>query len=131
MPIRDFTELDVWKVGHQFRLEIYKVTKVFPSDEKFGLTSQLRRASSSFTANIAEGFGRHTSKDQEHFYVQAHGSIFECRDHLILARDLEYISQEQFSDLYHHAERIHRLMYRFLEAHRVRRTSSIENRISK
>ncbi len=125
LHVRDFTDLVVWQKGHKFRLGVYKVSKVFPAEEKYGLKSQVRKSASSFTANIAEGFGRVTLKDQEHFYVQANGSLFESRDHLILARDLGYISPEVFSLLDAEAHELHRIMNGFLRAHRARRTSGV------
>lgn len=129
--IQDFTDMEVWQIGREFRLRVYIETKKFPSEERYGLTSQLRRAASSFTANIAEGFGRYTLKDQEHFYVQASGSLFECRDHLTLALDLKYMSKDEFLQLYELANRLHRLMNGLFRAHRARRTSDIGHRASK
>jgi four helix bundle protein len=128
--IRDFTDLKVWQEGRKFRLQVYTITKTFPAEERYGLTSQMRRAASSFTANIAEGFGRQSSKDQERFYVQAHGSMFECRDHLTLALDMRYIDEECFKNLYEAANRLHRLMNGLLRSHQARRTSDVGNRAS-
>ena len=68
--INDFYDLDAWKESHKLVIQIYKIIKSLPSDEKYGVIDQLRRASSSITANIAEGFGRYTFKDKIHFYYQ-------------------------------------------------------------
>lgn len=97
--IRHFTDLFAWQKNHRVVLEVYRLTKVFPRDEMFGLTSQLRRAASSITANIAEGFGRYTAPDKMRFYVQARGSSTELQNHIILAHDLGYITDDQFNKL--------------------------------
>ncbi len=72
-------------------MEIYKVTKNFPEEEKFGLTSQLRRAVASVTANIAEGFERFHFNDKVRFYLQSRGSVAEVQNFLLLAKDLNFI----------------------------------------
>lgn len=94
--MQDFTKLQVWQKAHQFTLGIYKITKDFPTEEKFGLTSQLRRASCSIGSNLAEGCGRTTNKELARFTAIAQGSAFEARYQLILAQDLNYISTERF-----------------------------------
>ncbi len=97
--IRHFTDLIVWKKSHEFVKLVYKITEHFPPTEQFGLTSQLRRAASSITANIAEGYGRYHYKDKLRFFYQAKGSNTESQNHLILAFDLGYINQEDFNKL--------------------------------
>ena len=92
---KDFTDLRVWQSCHTLVLLTYKDTKSFPRDELFALVSQMRRAAVSVTSNIAEGFGRFTSKDKEHFYVMASGSLHELKNQYIIANDLGYISTEQ------------------------------------
>lgn len=91
--MQDFRKLKVWEKAHAFTLVVYRVTKMFPADEKFGLTSQLRRATSSIPANIAEGCGRSGSKELRRFLDIAMGSASEVEYHLILARDLGYLEQ--------------------------------------
>ncbi len=95
--IQSFTDLHVWQKGHQFVLNIYVYTKSFPKEEMFGITSQLRRAIVSFTSNIAELFSRATYPDKIHFYTMALGSLTESQNQLIIARDLGYISPDQFN----------------------------------
>ena len=90
--IRNFYDLEAWKKGHKLVLEIYKLTKGFPKEELFGIIAQLRRAASSITANIAEGFERYHFKDKIRFYYQARGSVAEVQNFLLLAKDLEYIN---------------------------------------
>ncbi|MDP3732231.1 MAG: four helix bundle protein [Candidatus Omnitrophota bacterium] len=90
--IRSFEDLIVWQKSHRLVLEIYKMTKDFPQDEKFGLVSQMRRAAVSVAANIAEGFKRRGTKDKINFYNTSQSSLTELQNYLILVRDLKYIS---------------------------------------
>ncbi len=92
--IRNFYDLDAWNKGHLMAIEIYKITKNFPKEEIYGVVSQLRRAASSVTANIAEGFARFHFKDKAKFYYNARGSAAEVQNFLLLARDLKYIDLE-------------------------------------
>ena len=97
--ISAFTDLKVWKSSHIFVLEVYKLTRKFPKDEKFALANQLRRAAVSITSNIAEGFGRKTAKDKSQFYSISKGSLLECQSQLYVARDLGYITESTFTSL--------------------------------
>lgn len=92
--IQNFYNLNAWKIAHELVLEIYKITKNFPKEELFGIVSQLRRAASSITANIAEGFARYHFNDKIRFYYQARGSVAEVQNFLILSMDLNYISKK-------------------------------------
>lgn len=92
--VKNFYDLKVWQDAHMLVLEIYKITKTFPKEEQFGLISQMRRAASSITANIAEGFGRFHYKDKIKFYIQSRGSAVELQDHIFLSQDLGYLSKE-------------------------------------
>ncbi len=87
---KKFQDLEVWKKAHQWVLKVYPLTKTFPKDEMFGLTSQLRRAAISVPANIAEGFKRRNLQDKAKFYNIAQSSLEECRYYLILANDLNF-----------------------------------------
>ncbi|MCX6811701.1 MAG: four helix bundle protein [Candidatus Berkelbacteria bacterium] len=97
--IKSFTDLRVWQDGHQFVLEIYKITQDFPKEEMFGLTTQLRRAVISFTSNLAEGFSRSTYKEKSRFYSMSLGSLTETQNQLLIARDIGFISKEKFREL--------------------------------
>ena len=97
--IRSFTDLEVWKEGHKLAVEVYKITSLFPKEEIFGLTNQLRRATVSITSNIAEGFSRQTWKDKGYFYSIALGSLTETQNQLLIARDIGYIDAKDFSTL--------------------------------
>ena len=92
--IQSFFDLTAWQKGHKLALEVYRVSKLFPRHELYGLTSQLRRASSSVTANIAEGFGRYHFKDKIRFYYQARVSLSEIQSFVVLARDLGYFKDD-------------------------------------
>ncbi len=87
-----FKNLQFWKTAHELTLLVYKVTWAFPEEEKFGLTSQLRRGSISVAANIAEGYRKRTKPDKLKFFNISHGSLDECRYYFILSRDLGYIN---------------------------------------
>lgn len=97
--IKSFTDLVAWKEGHKLVLEIYKITKTWPSQEQFGLTSQIRRAVVSITSNLAEGFSRRTKNDKTYFYTMSLGSDTEVQNQIYIAKDLNYISKESFDQI--------------------------------
>lgn len=94
-----FEKLEVWQASRYFVKEIYIITAGFPLDERFGMISQLRRASSSICANIAEGMSRQTEKDKARFINQAFSSAIEVINFLILCSDLEFLNEEQYTEL--------------------------------
>ena len=98
--MQSFRDLKVWEKAHKLTLDVYRVTKAFPADERFGLTSQLRRACASIPANIAEGCGRSGGKELRRFLDIAMGSASEVEYHLLLARDLNYLSDEHYRPLH-------------------------------
>jgi four helix bundle protein len=89
-PARSFQDLIVWQKAHEFVLSVYQLTKTFPREEVYALTSQFRRAAVSIAANIAEGFRKRSESDKARFMNISQGSIEECRYYLILSRDLRY-----------------------------------------
>jgi len=97
--MEDFKDLVVWAKAHQLTLYIYQQTRTFPKEEMFGLTSQVRRASASIGANIAEGCGRRSDAEFKRFLQIARGSASELEYHLLLARDLQFLEADQFDDL--------------------------------
>lgn len=95
--IKSFTDLHAWREAHALVLEIYSITKNFPKEELFVLTSQIRRSAVSIDSNIAEGFSRNSAKDKLQFYAIALGSLTEIQSQLLIARDLGYVPGEQFN----------------------------------
>jgi four helix bundle protein len=96
MATFSFENILAWQKAHDFVLTVYAITRNFPEDEKFGLTSQFRRAAVSIEANIAEGYKKLSKADKLRFLNISQGSLEECRDYIILSRDLSYANQEQF-----------------------------------
>jgi four helix bundle protein len=99
MNIDHFTKLEAWQISHELVLAVYMVLKKFPKEERFGIIDQLRRAVSSITANIAEGWGRYHFADRIKFYYQARGSCSEVQNFLILSKDLGYLDKSEFDKL--------------------------------
>ena len=93
MSIKSFEDLDVWQLSKELVTKIYLITKDFPKDEVFGITSQIKRAALSVPANIAEGFGRYHYLDKAKFYLNARGSLHELKSHLLIAVDLKFIDK--------------------------------------
>ena len=98
--VYSFENIIAWQKAHAFVLFVYRVTRHFPKDEIFGLTSQFRRAAVSIEANIAEGYKKLSKADKLRFFNISQGSLEECRDYIILSRDLDYISQIEFEELH-------------------------------
>lgn len=97
--MRDYHRLDVWQKSHDLTLEIYRQTAVFPKEELYGLTSQIRRAAVSIPANIAEGCGRDGEPELARFLQIAMGSVSELSYELELARDLGYLAPDPYIPL--------------------------------
>ena len=94
-PAKSFEDLIVWQRAHQFTLSVYAITKQFPKDELYGLTSQLRRAAVSVAANIAEGFRKRGKADKARYFNISEGSLNECQYYLRLAKDLGYCETKE------------------------------------
>ena len=108
--MQDFRNLDVWKKSHELTLAVYKMSKAFPDDERFGLTSQLRRGAASIPANLAEGCGRGTDADFGRFVQNAMGSSSEVEYHFLLAKDFYYLAADQYAFLDDEITRIKRML---------------------
>ncbi len=93
--VRIFEDLEVWQRSHSLVVSLYKITKDFPKEELYGITSQIRRSGVSIPNNIAEGFGRYTTKDLIHFLIQSGGSLHELKYLVMLSHDLDYINPVQ------------------------------------
>ena len=104
--MRDYKKYDIWKLSHLLTLEVYRITESFPKEEIFGLTSQIRRASSSIGINIVEGCARGSDEDFKRFLRNASGSAFEVEYILLLSKDLNYISEDKFIELTPKAEEL-------------------------
>jgi four helix bundle protein len=102
--------MDVWRAAMDFAAEIYRVTKQLPSDERFGLTSQIRRAAVSIPSDIAEGSGRESRRDIRHFIVQARGSLNEVSTQLALCERLGYVKPTDVRALEKQALRLRQLI---------------------
>ena len=111
----NFKKLDIWKKGRVLVKVIYNVTKVFPDDEKYGLTSQMRRCAVSIPSNIAEGCGRNTDKDLSRFLHIAIGSICELETQLYLSHDVGYIDEKETDKLIVQVEEIRRMITGFIK----------------
>ena len=116
--MKDFKTLQVWHKAHDFALQIYRVTQDFPSEEKFGLVSQLRRSASSIPTNIAEGCGRNRDADFARFLDMAMGSASEAEYQVLLCRDLGYLAPEMHTDAQDELEEIKRMLIGLI--HRIR-----------
>ncbi|MBQ1409458.1 MAG: four helix bundle protein [Bacteroidales bacterium] len=99
-----FENIIAWQKAHEFTLNVYKTTNKFPKEELFSLTSQFRRAAISIEANIAEGSKRISRKAKLNFFNISQGSLEECRNYIILSRDLGYLEESNASSLFHQIE---------------------------
>ena len=108
--MKDFRTLSVWRKSHELTLLAYRHTGTFPREELFGLTSQIRRASSSIPANIAEGCGRGSDGDFSRFLQIAFGSTSELDYHLLLAKDLQLLNDENYTELYERVFELKRML---------------------
>ncbi|OGE31388.1 hypothetical protein A3C59_02980 [Candidatus Daviesbacteria bacterium RIFCSPHIGHO2_02_FULL_36_13] len=113
--IQSFTDLNVWKEGHKLVLMVYKVTASFPQKETYSIVDQMRRAASSVTANIAEGFGRQTYKEKLQFYYVSQGSLTELKNFLLIAKDVQYLTKDMFDNLAEQSNLTHQLLQGFLQ----------------
>jgi four helix bundle protein len=99
--VRDYTNLKAWQTGHQLVISVYRLTKMFPKEELYGLINQMRRAIVSVTSNIAEGFSRYSRKEKLRFYGIARASLVEFENQLYIARDIGYLDAHNFDDVHH------------------------------
>ena len=108
--IKSFTGLVSWQKAHELVLAIYELVKQFPTEEKYALSAQIRRAAVSITSNIAEGFSRRSYADKKHFYTMSHGSLTEVQNQLLIARDTNMISSGDFKAIASLAIEVHKLL---------------------
>ena len=110
-----FTDLTTWKVAHRLVLLVYKMTGNFPVHERFCLVTQMNRAAVSITSNIAEGFGRGSTKEKIQFYTFSRGSLHELENQIILAFDLRYIDDVLYDQSMVVIMDVHRLLNAFIQ----------------
>lgn len=109
-PMFSFEDVIAWQKAHAFTILVYRLTREFPKDEQFGLISQFRRAAVSIEANIAEGYKKLGKAEKLRFLNISEGSLAECRNYIILSRDLDYIDDEQYSALFFAIEEASKLL---------------------
>ncbi len=114
--MRDYKRLKVWEKAHGLALAVYQVSRSFPKQEMYGLTSQVRRCAVSIPANIAEGYGRSGDAELLRYLHIAQGSSSELSYHLLLTKDLEYISGEQFQYLEHDLSEVQKMLAAFINS---------------
>ncbi|MFV5697557.1 four helix bundle protein [Flavobacterium sp. ZT3R17] len=110
----NFRNLLVWQKSMSLTTKIYNSTKKFPKEEIFGLTSQIRRCSISIPSNIAEGFGRDSNKEYLRFLNISIGSLFEMQTQLEIAKNIQYLDEEEFNNLYENSREIERMLVSFI-----------------
>lgn len=108
--MRNYRDLEVWEKSHKLTLELYKLTRGFPKEEMYGLTSQMRRAAVSIGANLAEGCGRRTGAEMARFVRIAMGSASELDYHLLLCRDFEFVTNEQYERTSRELTRVRKML---------------------
>lgn len=109
--IRTYEDLKVWKKAHALVLLVYKFTKSFPVEERYGLVSQIRRAAVSIPANIVEGHKRKSTKEYAHFVNIAGASLAEVKYFILLSRDLSYLSENDYGLAFEHSEEIGKMLH--------------------
>jgi four helix bundle protein len=110
VKIRSFRELTVWQRAHQLVLKVFRLTEKFPRSDQFGIVAQVRRSSSSVAANLAEGFGRGTTRELLRSLQIARGELEETRYFMLLGGDLGCITKEEFEDLNLHCDSVGQLI---------------------
>ena len=111
-----FENIVAWRKAHQFTCLVYSITRDFPEDEKFGLTSQFRRAAMSIGANIAEGYKKLSKADKLRFFNISEGSLAECQNYIILSQDLGYLGKEEYIELCNSAAEVGKLLTSYSNA---------------
>lgn len=114
--MRDFRQLRVWEKAHELVLKIYRISRTFPDEEKFGISSQLRRSAASVPTNIAEGCGRNGDPDFARFLSIAAGSASETEYHILLSYDLGYIGKEDYLELSEKITEVKRMLFHFINS---------------
>ena len=123
----DYKKLKVWEDAHKFTIDIYNITKNFPNNEQYGLTSQIRRSSSSIPTNIVEGCGQLDNGNLIRFLGIAKGSAFETEYQLLLAKDLKYINEKDYDELNEKIQKIISMLTNLIKSLRSRQQTNKNN----
>ena len=113
--MRDFRRLKVWEKAHQWTLAVYRASRTFPAEERYGLTRDLRRSAASVPTNIAEGCGRESERELGRFMSIAAGSASEAEYQLLLGRDLGYVAASTYQDLHSRVTEVKRMLSAFMQ----------------
>jgi four helix bundle protein len=116
--VKGFKELKVWRKAHEMTVAVYGLTRGFPREELYGLTGQLRRSAASIGANIAEGCGRRSDGEMARYLRIARGSASEVEYHVLLARDLHYLREEEWQELSYQADELQRMLTALIQRFR-------------
>jgi four helix bundle protein len=122
--VRNYKELIVWKKAHDMTLDVYSATRQFPREELYGLTSQLRRSAASVGANTAEGSGRRSNNEICRFLQIARGSASEAEYHILPARDLKLLREEDFHRLSRQADEVQRMLTALIQSFHTGKTDA-------
>ncbi len=109
--MNNFRKLSIWKKAVQLATDIYKTTYNYPREELYGIVSQMRRSSISISSNIAEGSGRKSNKECGHFLLIAYGSACELETQLIVSKNLDFVDQKKFDQLFNQIEELQKMIY--------------------
>jgi four helix bundle protein len=120
----DYKKLKVWEDAHKFTIDIYNITHKFPNSEQYGLTSQIRRSSSSIPTNIVEGCGQLDNGNLIRFLGIAKGSAFEVEYQLLLAKDLKYINEKDYDELNEKIQKIISMLTNLIKSLRFKRKTN-------
>lgn len=112
--MKTFRDLMIWQKAMALVTNAYVLTKAFPKEEQFSLTSQIRRCTISIPTNIAEGFGRGTNKDYHRFLSISLGSLFEFQTQIEIAHNLQYITEDEFSTIFEDSREVERMLTSFI-----------------
>ena len=127
MKAHNFKELNVWQKGIEIVVNIYKLTCNFPKEEKFGLTSQIQRCAVSIPSNIAEGCGRTSEKELQHFLSISLGSSSELETQLIVSSKLGYINEDELKNVIIELTIIQKMLYKFYDSIKIAATVREQN----
>ncbi len=113
--MKNFKELNIWRKGIDIVKEVYKLVKLIPAEERFGMVAQMTRAAVSIPANIAEGSSRNSDKDYSRFLQMALGSAFELQTYLVITKDLQWVPEDKVTKLEYNVEELVKMIHSFLK----------------